>query len=187
MPSIALIFMTDRTFSRRDLVTALLLSPGLSLALPLGADARLQLEVLVFKTPSQAGLALLPTPPKELPSFSVNPERVRPSSQALLLSHAAKALQQQGYPTLLHRQWDIDAPANARIGVRVDEPQLRAACQIQRGQTLNLLWTAWVAADSAQGFFGMSEQRRIKLNEAQYFDHPNFGTILLLRAEQNTA
>lgn len=174
--------MPHHTINRREILAALLLAPAAAYGLSSADEANLSLEVLVFKQANAAPSALSPLlPMPELARFDASIDKVHAKSVGLYLNSAASALKHQGYETLLHRLWELEAPANARIGLRVDEPKLHATWQIQRGQTLMLHSVLWLMVDKELGY-GSDELRRIKLNETHYFDHPYFGAIVQVRA-----
>jgi hypothetical protein len=101
---------------------------------------------------------------------------------------ASKLRAAQGYRVLAHTAWS-QAPAawNSRRGVGTSTLGLGAAglqgkIILERGQFLHLGFDLTV--DDAGQRYRVVEVRRVKPDEAQYFDHPAVGILALVSAAQ---
>ena len=169
--------------TRRTVLTGLMLSPALALGLSANDEALLSLEVLMFNQTGPKPNSPK-VPPLELPDFPQSLARVERKTQGLALTAAAHALARQGYDKLGHYLWWLHTPANARIGLKLEDNKMQLACQLQRGQTLMLDFKAWVRQEGNQGY-AINELRRIKFTETHYFDHPQWGAIVQVRNHQS--
>lgn len=107
------------------------------------------------------------------------------TGSALQLAGLREQLTRKGYTVLAHAGWTQTAsPWGSRAGlslatVGVTVPGLEGAFLLERGSLLhfgaNLLYT------DAQGrSLQLSELRRIRFNERNYYDHPGLGVIAVV-------
>lgn len=124
--------------------------------------------------------------------------RVIPSSQ-FQLTDAANKLRSSGvYVPVAHVAWSQTASDwGTRAGFNVQRlgmnvPGLSGTVFLERGQYLHLGMTLTYAPDSPPGgigagpgtSFSLSETRRIRFYERNYYDHPAFGVIALVTPVQ---
>lgn len=87
------------------------------------------------------------------------------------------------YQPVMHVAW-IQAVAEGTLSspvhIRSAEGALNGFVRIQRGQTLQLIADLEYAPDQANSealVYRLNENRRIKLDEIHYLDHPKFGIV----------
>lgn len=109
-----------------------------------------------------------------------------PSSRLKLGGVASKLNTTPGYKVVAHASWIQTASAwNSRVGLPVEQVGLNGAglsgvVHLERGQYLHLGLDLRLVAGT--GTWRLSELRRVKLNERQYYDHPGFGVIAVVSA-----
>jgi hypothetical protein len=176
----------------------LVASLGLALALsprPIDAAAAAtgayQVEVIIFQTegrPSGEDLSASAegrgfngqlehgaTPPPLL--------RMLESSEMQLGGLAARLRAGHSWRVLAHTGWiqgATDWPQHA--GLKLEElgiavPGLTGSVYVERGQYLHLGFDLHLGADPS---WSLSELRKVKFNEKNYFDHPGFGVIAIV-------
>jgi hypothetical protein len=164
---------------RRGLAALLMLASAA--AVPQQAATRYNVEIVVFRTASQAG-ALPDTTPKE----SVASDDVESSTVTTrkLTSAATRLRNAGGYRILAHTAWS-QAPTgwNSRRGVSaaqlgIERAGITGKVSLERGEYLNLRIDLTVEDGGRR--YHVSEVRRVKANEVQYFDHPAAGVIALV-------
>jgi hypothetical protein len=152
-------------------------------AVPQQAVARYNVEIVVFRTASQAG-ALPGTAPRE----AVGSDDVESTalSTRKLASAANRLRSAGGYRILAHTAW-TQAPTgwNSRRGVSAAHLGLERAgitgkVSLERGEFLNLRIDLTI--EDAGHRYHLSEVRRVKPNETQYFDHPAAGVLAVITA-----
>lgn len=106
-------------------------------------------------------------------------------ASAWQLAGARERLTKAGYRVLAHAAW-IQTPSSwgSRIGLPLDAlgirvPGLSGQFLLERGSLLHLGMNLRFVAEGA-GVSELSEIRRIRFNERQYFDHPGLGVIGLV-------
>lgn len=180
---------------KRLLIPFLLLFPAtLPAATPGDKEIeQYEVEVLVFENrlPDQYGDELLTREPsphllRRLENAAV-PET--PAVKPYLRPVVTDLIQRDGaYRVLAYRAWqqapmtaaDKDVPS-AKIAS--DQPgELDGAVRLSLNRYLhldvNMLFRDGTSSDTAAPIFQISEQRRIKSQETQYFDHPRFGVLV---------
>jgi hypothetical protein len=107
-----------------------------------------------------------------------------PSSQRRLSDTAEHLRAAGGYRVLAHTAWSqAAAPWNSRRGISAAQLGLASAgftgnVFLERGQFLHLGFDLHLADGTKT--YTLSEVRRIKPNERNYFDHPAIGVIALV-------
>jgi len=109
-----------------------------------------------------------------------------PAASRRLGTAASKLRSAGGYRVLAHASW-TQAPAawNSRRGVPVSAlglsvPGLSGNVIFERGQLLHLGFD--LKYQEGERTLQFAEVRKVKLEEAQYFDHPQLGIIALVTA-----
>lgn len=196
--------MSSRTPSRHRLQRALprWFALGLALlALPpaaLGAEttapeSTYHIEVLIFegKGPRDEGIAGALSP-RAIPDVTTDAEGDREgrllalrSGSALQLTGLREQLNRRGYTVLAHVGWTQTASSwGTRTGLSLTEvgvsvPGLEGAFLLERGSLLhfgmNLRYT-----DPQGRPFQLSELRRIRFNERNFYDNPGIGAIAVV-------
>jgi hypothetical protein len=109
-----------------------------------------------------------------------------PSAQRRLSDTAEHLRAANGYRVLAHTAWSQSAaPWNSRRGISAAQLGLAGAgltgnVYLERGQFLHLGFDLHLADGTRT--YTLSEVRRIKPNERNYFDHPAIGVIALVTA-----
>jgi hypothetical protein len=99
------------------------------------------------------------------------------------LGGIASRLRANGYRVLAHAGWvqgATDWPHHAGLPleqVGVDVTGLSGSVYVERGQFLHLGFNLRLGDDPA---WSLSELRKIRFNEKNYFDHPGFGVIAIV-------
>jgi hypothetical protein len=109
--------------------------------------------------------------------------RMLDSSEMQLGSLAAKLRAGHSWRVLAHTGWiqgATDWPQHA--GLKLEDlgiavPGLSGSVYVERGQYLHLGFDLHLGTDPA---FSLSELRKVKFNEKNYFDHPGFGVIAIV-------
>ena len=180
--------------SRFALLTALNLALALS-PRPIDAAAAAtglyQVEVIIFQSAAPPGgedlsasaegrgfngqLERGATPPPLL--------RMLDSSEMQLGALAAKLRAGRSWRVLAHAGWiqgATDWPQHG--GLKLEDlgiavPGLSGSVYVERGQYLHLGFDLHLGADPS---WSLSELRKVKFNEKNYFDHPGFGVIAIV-------
>jgi hypothetical protein len=164
--------------SRLGVVVMLLASAA---AVPQQAGNRYTIEIVVFRNSGQAG-ALSDNTPAQLTGDDVEQTAV---ATRKLTSAASRLRNASGYRVLAHTAW-AQAPTafNSRRGVSAVRLGLGAGITgkviLERGQYLHM--GIDLTIDDGGRRYHISEVRRIKPDEAQYFDHPAVGVLALVTA-----
>ena len=110
------------------------------------------------------------------------------SERARRLAAAASKLRGAGgYRVLAHVAWTQPPAAwNSRRGVPVGElginvPGLSGNVILERGQYLHLGFDLKLEEEGRS--LQLADLRRVKVDEAQYFDHPQLGIVALVTSE----
>lgn len=183
------------------LLLALLFDPGQTLVSTANAAAggpgAYQVEVLIFKAadaPTGEDLSA----PAEGRGFNGQLERggTPPSvwrtldASRMQLSGMAARLRANGWRVLAHAAWiqgATDWPRHA--GLPLEQVGLSAAgltgnVYVERGQYLHLGFDLKLGSDP---IWSLSELRRVKFDEKNYFDHPGFGVIAIVSQAARSA
>jgi hypothetical protein len=174
------------------LLLLIIVACGLSRQAPAaGATGAYQVEVLIFRsvdTPAGEDLSA----PAEGRGFNGQRERgAAPpallrsldASQMQLGAMAARLRASGAWRVLAHAGWvqtATDWPRHA--GLTLDQvgivtPGLTGSIYVERGQYLHLGVDLHLGADPV---WSLSELRKVKFNEKNYFDHPGFGVIAIV-------
>jgi hypothetical protein len=187
----------------RTLVATLLLLALAGAALPQAAAPATvyTIEVIVFRNTSGAGgpedwgaKAVARGP--ETPEAPVTGRFVQsiPPAQYQLRDIAAKLQNTSNYQPVAHFAWQQTASSwGSRAGFTVQKlagavPGLSGVIYLERGSYLHLgMALNYQAANPPSGLaaasgqvFNLSESRRVKFFERNYYDHPAFGVIALV-------
>jgi hypothetical protein len=167
----------------RHLGLAALLLLASAAAVPQQAVTRYNVEIVVFRTASLVG-ALPDTAPREV----VGSDAVESTAVTTRkLGSAANRLRNAGgYRILAHTAW-AQAPTgwNSRRGLSaaqlgIERAGITGKVFLERGEYLNLRIDLTV--EDAGRRYHLSEVRRVKANETQYFDHPAIGVLAMVTA-----
>ena len=109
--------------------------------------------------------------------------RTLEASQMQLGGIAARLRSSGGWRVLAHAGWvqsATDWPRHAgltleQLGINV--PDLTGSVYVERGQFLHLGFNLRLGEDPA---WSLSELRKVRFNEKNYFDHPGFGVIAIV-------
>lgn len=178
-------------------LAAALLATSASAQNPQAAEAEPEstyhVEILIFegKGPKDEGIDGV-MPPRaltelELQSSSDEVGRVLASrsGSALQLSGLRERLAQRGYTILAHSGWTQTASAwGTRAGIALGElgievPGLEGALVLERGNLLHFGMHLDYTHSTGQSF-QLSELRRIRFNERNYYDNPGIGVIAMI-------
>jgi Peptidoglycan-binding protein, CsiV len=172
--------------NRRNLLRAAL--PGLALlamclpALPQQAT-RYTLEIIVFRVDGDAS-GEDPSAAATLRSTVSAELAATPVADRRLASAASRLRAGGGYRILAHTAWSQPASGwNSRRGVSLSQlgvnvPGLTGNVVLERGQFLHLGFE--LKLEDAGKVAQLAEIRRVKPNEAQYYDNPQLGVIALV-------
>jgi hypothetical protein len=169
--------------SRRTLSLAVL---ALVLAsLPVASQqtpSRYDVEIVIFRIAGNAGPEDLNV--ANLPSNAAGGMQLTPTTQRRLTEEAARLRAAGGYQIIAHTAW-TQAPAawNSRRGVStaqlgIESAGITGTVFIERGQYLHLGFDLRV--DQGGHVYTISEVRRVRAGEAQYFDHPSVGILAII-------
>jgi hypothetical protein len=184
---------------RALLLLPLLLIPAWSAqAAPAAADkeATYEIEVLVIENrlPELVGEELLGRDPVSMQVRGLENTAVPEAAtgQPYLKAVIAPALERDGrYRILAHAHWQqtVDAgpkpsakPVRIAAGTPTNPTELDGTIRFSMSRYLhldvNLLFRPQAAEGTAAEAYRISEQRRVKSQETQYFDHPQFGVLV---------
>jgi hypothetical protein len=113
-----------------------------------------------------------------------------PASQWQLNDLAAKFAASGGYQPLAHVAWAQTASSwNSRAGftlarLGVNVPGLSGIVYLERGTYLHLGMSLKYATGAGGPTYELSESRRVKFYERNYYDHPAYGVIALVTPAQ---
>jgi hypothetical protein len=148
------------------------------------SSGRYTVEIIVFRT--GGGAPAGETNTRAATKSSTTPIEATASATRRLTGAAARLRAANGYRVLAHTAWS-QAPAawNSHRGVSAAQIGLTGAgisgdVIVERGQYLHLGFDLMVE-DGGQ-IYHIAEIRRVKADEAQYFDHPAVGIIALVTA-----
>ncbi|MBK6671953.1 MAG: hypothetical protein IPM70_13340 [Proteobacteria bacterium] len=151
-------------------------------ALPQQAT-RYTLEIIVFRVDGDAS-GEDPSAAPSLRSSSSTELATTPVSGRKLASAASRLRAGSGYRILAHTAWSQPAAGwNSRRGVSLSQlgvnvPGLSGNVVLERGQFLHLGFD--LKLDEAGKVAQLAEIRRVKPDEAQYYDNPQLGVIALV-------
>jgi hypothetical protein len=180
------------------LAIALSLAPATISAAAATAGGSYQIEIIVFQLLSPTGAEDL-SAPAEGRGFSGVYQSSDPPPKVLRtliagqlqMGGLASRLRSSGnYKIIVHAGWVQTATAwNRHSGLPlamagVDVPGLAGSVYLERGQLLHLGFN--LTYDNGHTYT-LSELRRIKFNEKNYFDHPAFGVIALVSPASGAA
>jgi hypothetical protein len=167
----------------RPIVLAML---GLLLSsLPVASQqspSRYDVEIVVFRIAGTAGAEDLNV--VSPPINATGGMQLTPTTQRRLTDEASRLRAAGGYQILAHTAW-TQAPAawNSRHGVStaqlgLEDSGISGTVFIERGQYLHLGFDLRV--DQGGHIYTISEVRRVRPGETQYFDHPSVGILALI-------
>ena len=173
--------MNRRHLLRAPLLAAALLATSLP-ALPQTAT-RYTVEIVVFRADGDtsgedaaAAATLRSSASSELGNTAVTPRKLAGAASRLRAGN--------GYRILAHTAWSQSAAGwNSRRGVSlaqlgINVPGLSGNVVLERGQFLHLGFD--LKFEDAGKAMQLAEIRRVKPDEAQYFDNPQLGVIALV-------
>jgi hypothetical protein len=166
--------------------TIRLVLAGLLLAsLPVASQqspSRYDVEIVVFRIAGNAGVEDLNA--AGTPINATGGMQVTPTTQRRLTDEASRLRAAGGFQVIAHTAW-TQAPAawNSRRGVStaqlgLDGSGISGTVFIERGQYLHLGFDLRI--DQGGHVYTISEVRRVRAGEAQYFDHPAVGILALI-------
>lgn len=163
---------------RTALMAALLMA---TTAAQTQTPSRYVVEIVVFRSSSQTGTA----PASDTVKLAGENDIETTSVASRRLGAAANRLRATaGYKILAHTAWS-QGPAgwNSRRGVAAASVGLAKAglsgkVILERGQYLHL--GVDLTLEEGGKRFHLSELRRVKVNETQYFDHPAIGVLAVV-------
>jgi len=167
------------TITRRLGLLALLLLAS-PLVVPQQAG-RFTVEIVVFRTASQAGALIGTEPGQPVSGADVEPTNV-PTRK--LAGAASRLRGANGFRVLAHTAWTQGAANfNSRRGVSatklgIGSSGINGKVILERGRLLHL--GIDLTIDDGGRRYHISEVRPVKADEAQYFDHPAVGVIALV-------
>jgi Peptidoglycan-binding protein, CsiV len=146
------------------------------------SPSRYDVEIVVFRMAGNPG-------PEDLnvasaPVSATGGMQVTPTTQRRLTEEVSRLQAAGGFQVLAHTAW-TQAPAawNSRHGVSaaqlgLEESGISGTVFIERGQYLHL--GIDLRVDQGGHVYTISEVRRVRPGEAQYFDHPFVGILALI-------
>ena len=144
--------------------------------------SRYDVEIIVFRITGNAGTEDLNV--ASPPVNAAGGMQITPTTQRRLSDEASRLRAAGGFQVLAHTAW-TQAPAawNSRRGVStaqlgIEDAGITGTVFIERGQYLHLGFDLRV--DQGGHLYTISEVRRVKAGEAQYFDHPSVGILALI-------
>ena len=156
-----------------------------------GSGGAYQVEVLIFRALEAPAGEDLGAPAegrgfnRQLDSGATPPVVYRrlEASQMQLGGLAARLRTSGGWKVLAHAGWvqgATDWPRHAgltleQLGISV--PGLTGSVHVERGQYLHLGFDLHLGENPT---WSLSELRKVKFNEKNYFDHPGFGVIAIV-------
>jgi hypothetical protein len=168
---------------RRPLTLALLAL--LVSSLPVASQqtpSRYDVEIVVFRLSGTGTIEDLGG--ASTPVTASGGMQVTPTTQRRLGGEVSRLRAAGGFQVIAHTAW-TQAPAawNSRRGVSTDQLGIEVAgitgtVFIERGQYLHLGFDLRV--DQGGRVYAVSDLRRVKTGEAQYFDHPVIGILALI-------
>jgi hypothetical protein len=181
---------------------ALALLAVLSIAPPLPAQnaaaaggGNYRVEVVIFRAATPAGSEDLGAPAEgrgfndKRENGGAPPSFVRALSDTeLKLGDVAARLRSSGaWQLLAHAGWIQTATSwNRHVGLPLDQlginvPGLSGALYLERGDYLHFgVYLELTPTAAGAPALKLSELRRVKINERNYFDHPGFGVIAVV-------
>lgn len=158
-----------------------LLLPSLPVSSQQG-PSRYDVEIVVFRIAGTGGIEDLNVP--SAPVTATGGMQVTPTSQRRLTEEVSRLRAAGGFQVLAHTAW-TQAPAawNSRRGVStaqlgLEDAGVSGTVFIERGQYLHLGFDLRV--DQGGHIYTVSDIRRVRPGEAQYFDHPAIGILALI-------
>jgi hypothetical protein len=146
------------------------------------APSRYDVEIVVFRIAGNAGAEDLNV--ASPPVNAAGGMQLTPTTQRRLTEEASRLRAAGGYQVIAHTAW-TQAPAawNSRRGVStaqlgIEDAGITGTVFIERGQYLHLGFDLRV--DQGGHVYTISEVRRVKPGETQYFDHPAVGILALI-------
>lgn len=173
--------MNRRNLLRAPLLGIALLATSLP-ALPQQAT-RYTIEIVVFRADGDTSGEDASAAPTLRSSASAE-LATTPVTTRRLASAASRLRAGNGYRILAHTAWTQSAAGwNSRRGVSLSQlginvPGLSGNVVLERGQFLHLGFD--LKLDDAGKSIQLAEVRRVKPDEAQYFDNPQLGVIALV-------
>ena len=182
---------TYRPIGCAALCLLLALTPASALRAATGSAGAYQVEVLIFRALEAPAGEDLGAPAegrgfnRQLDSGATPPVVYRrlEASQMQLGGLAARLRTSGGWKVLAHAGWvqgATDWPRHAgltleQLGISV--PGLTGSVHVERGQYLHLGFDLHLGENPT---WSLSELRKVKFNERNYFDHPGFGVIAIV-------
>jgi hypothetical protein len=164
------------------------LTPALAAA-PGASSANYEVEVLVFETqlPDLEGSELWTKAPKPVDATAITAEQLAPTNDFNSMLTALHA--DNRFRVLLHMRWAQTAEAKSngppmQLATANDELSgtlkfyLSRFLHLELNVSLQPQTNAGVPVGENAPSYSISEQRRVKSNELNYFDHPKFGVLV---------
>jgi hypothetical protein len=143
---------------------------------------RYDVEIVIFRISANSGTENLDAPTQ--PGASSGGMQLTPTTQRRLGGEVSRLRAAGGFQVLAHTAW-TQAPAalNSRRGVSTAQIGIEAAgvsgnVFIERGQYLHLGFDLRI--EHGGRVYAISDQRRVRAGDAQYFDHPAIGILALI-------
>ena len=147
------------------------------------SPSRYDVEIVIFRIAGTGGIEDLGAGGNS-PVSASGGMQVTPTTQRRLNDEVSRLRAAGGFQLIAHTAW-TQAPAawNSRRGVSTDQLGIDAAgvtgtVFIERGQYLHLGFDLRV--DQGGRVYAVTDLRRVKPGEAQYFDHPAIGILALI-------
>lgn len=144
--------------------------------------SRYDVEIVIFRIAGNAGVEDLDA--AAVPGTSSGGMQLTPTTQRRLNAEVSRLRAAGGFQVLAHTAW-TQAPAawNSRRGVSTAQLGIEAAgvtgnVFIERGQYLHLGFDLRI--DQGGHVYAVSDVRRVRAGDAQYFDHPAIGILALI-------
>jgi hypothetical protein len=163
-------------------------------AAPSGASANYEIEVLIFEMllPEFEGSELWTRAPRPVDANATTVESLSPTAD---FSSAVTAMRTDGrYRVLVHKRWIQSAESKANgppVQLATEDREINGTLKFYLARFLHLELNmsyqprnvgaiGAVGAPSSDSLpsYVIIEQRRIKSNDLNYFDHPKFGVLV---------
>jgi hypothetical protein len=161
---------------------------------PNSPSANYEVEVLVFdmQLPEFEGSELWTQAPRSADAGAATVESLSPTAE---FSSAVTAMRADGrYRVLVHKRWIQSAESKANgppVQLATDDKELAGTLKFYLARFLHLelnvsyqphgtgtVATAGAPIPDSLPSYVINEQRRVKSNELNYFDHPKFGVLV---------
>jgi len=144
--------------------------------------SRYDVEIVVFRISGSGGIEDLGA--GNTPVSASGGMQLTPTTQRRLGGEVSRLRAAGGFQIIAHTAWtQVPAAWNSRRGVSTEQLGIEGAgvsgtVFIERGQYLHLGFDLRV--DQGGRVYAVSDLRRVKPGEPQYFDHPAIGILALI-------